>query len=266
MFYNEKAMKIILPYYGEFGFFIRRYVLWVNNKFVDEDIMVCCKKGQECLFPGVSKFFYEWCDADDKLKGKGEALIRYRDEKLVSLLSDKYNGCELILGSFPPLFNYTNVPTVNVKDLSDKYPKVDVLLGTRKRQLGSGKNYKHWQSVVNFLKEKDLSVGIIGTMGTTFIPDNVDVISYEISNTTECIVGMMQNSKIIINTDSGLAHLCRLLELKQTVISVVGRGGGPGQMVHFYDNKNPSNLNEVSERAFSKVNVLLDSIESFYNL
>jgi hypothetical protein len=253
-------MKIILPFYGEFGFFIRRYVLWVNHKFKEDDIMVCCRKGQECLFPYVVKFYYDWDDVDDSIKGKGMKLENYYDEDLISVLEKTYPESEIIRKK-PPTIDYHKVK-VSVK--SYDYPKVDVVIGTRKRNLGQGKNFNHWQIVVDYLKEKGLTIGILGLKGTTFVPENVDVVSYDIANTTECIMGMMQNASIILNTDSGLAHLCRLLGLRQTVISVVGQGGGPGQMKYLRDNDNPDNLNEVSEDAFRKPNILLKSIGRFY--
>ena len=101
---------------------------------------------------------------------------------------------------------------------------------------------------------------------TTFIPKSIDCISYEVSNTTDCVVGMIKKAKIIINTDSGLAHLCRLLGVKQTVISVIGRGGGVGQMEYFRDKNNPTFLNEVPSTAFEDVDILLKSIDYYYEL
>jgi hypothetical protein len=268
-------IKVYLPYFYEFGICILRHIRKINyihstDKTYDH-IIVCCRKGEECLYPLATDFFYDWSDVDDIHKGKGDISKLYspKQSKLHAYFFEKYKGHNIHIERCKLTEKNRELyakSELNIGYYGNMYPNVDVLLGTRKRSIGVGKNFPHWQEVVDFFKSKGKTVGIIGKKETTFVPNNVDIVSHSIENTTQCIVGMMQNSKIIINTDSGLAHLCRLLRLKQVVISVKNRGGGPGQMPNFYDEEYTENLIEVSSKAFEKCDMLINSIKGYYDV
>src|SRR5258706_7066837 len=48
---------IFTPYYGEFGWMIMNHLRYVHAHPAKHKI-VCCERGNECLFPSASEFIY----------------------------------------------------------------------------------------------------------------------------------------------------------------------------------------------------------------
>ena len=50
---------VILPHYGEYGHFLMTHVRVVHQVKARVKV-VCCRPGEELLFPSASDFYYEW--------------------------------------------------------------------------------------------------------------------------------------------------------------------------------------------------------------
>ena len=81
---------IFAPFMGEFGFYINTYLRFVHYFNCPEKI-VCCRRGEESLFPSADKFCYDWDDFR-KEKDKLGANIPAGSQEYRAL----YNGLKKI--------------------------------------------------------------------------------------------------------------------------------------------------------------------------
>lgn len=196
---------IFLPFRGEFGHLIMWHAPTVNYHKVENKV-VCCEEGQEALFPDANEYIYVPTINEDKKKTPG---THKKDKELFDIL--KINLSEIFNN---PNFHYpVGENWKKNKSLYISYqPHVkqnihfDVIICPRKRPKGSDRNWGHWEELVDILNSYDLSVFACGSESSSCTGVNCPK-SWEYKRFLDATIEAIQNSKIVVCTDSGIAHL-----------------------------------------------------------
>jgi hypothetical protein len=210
---------IFLPWRSEFGTMIMHYVRWVNHEAKNfERTVVCTRPGLEALFPAATEFFYDWSNPPDECKNT--ALLKSREnEEYLQLLGEKllmkHPGAELM---FPirkmPVhkdWDFTPVPKV-VRGL-----KTDVVIAPRFRNYGEHRNFEGWMEVAKTLDAVGIKMMSIGAEETSVTDLPVEDASWKYDSLDACLE-MMQNCKLVVASESGMAHLAVLAGAPLAVI------------------------------------------------
>jgi hypothetical protein len=226
-FLKERLRKpcVILPFYGEYGFFVMSYIRLVHYLDCPYKI-VCCKKGDECYFPSAAEFFYDWEDfIPDKLKcGFRErykfgpvAELSQEELRLEAVLKIKYPSFRLIRFEYPIPFEAVKCFPLKLSPLVNYGLNPQVIICARRRKcIGDEsdhgrRNFKRWPTIVRALKNAGYSVGAIGERETTYELTGIDVVSWRFPRRSDATLEMLNNCQLYIGTDTGPTHLAALL-------------------------------------------------------
>jgi len=246
----------VLPFKGEFGHLIVKQVRNVYQ-LESKELIVACRRGEEVLFPKATSFFYEWRDVPYRKRDGSNKRHQKWNEPLKSQILEQYGEV-----NFQPNFDSVNVEDLFVPKSTLNIPYCDVLIGARKRQLASNKNFQHWQKIVDCCKELGKTVGVIGLRDTSFHLEHVDYNSFDLEDTANGVVAMLSNCGLVINTDSGLAHLTTLMQKEQMVIQVNPRKH-KGRMGWIQGNR-PERITSIPYRAFKDPNIIMSKIIEYF--
>jgi len=216
-------ITVILPWRGEFGQMIMTYVRWVH--LIPGEKVVCCRPGQEPLFPSAARFIYDWEEVPDENRNSAFLKSRGNREYLQNLrhrLLKEFPEAEIrepLDGLKPQRFPqcpHSNFIPKSAGPEPSVYP--EVLVAPRFRKYGMQRNYAHWAIVMKAVagikaqEGGNSTIGIIGLKETSIdlpelddrwkawgYPDNLGVTLH-----------WMQRARLVLATDSGLAHLAVL--------------------------------------------------------
>lgn len=219
--YRPKQKYVcFLPFRGEFGWYILNFVKRVQG-FNHPNKIVCTKLGHECLFPSATDFFYDWADCTDHVKA---GIIPNHDEHELKEKIKAKLGTDDICFLSPSETSWDEKSTLAncVFVPQSKHNlglKADVVICPRRRTVDEHRNWKHehWQMLVNELARRNISVAVCGAVNTTFILDNVVHKSYDYID-VDSDVELMNNAKIVIAQESGLAYLSYLCKRPTLII------------------------------------------------
>jgi hypothetical protein len=200
---------LFLPFVGEFGHAIMHHVRFIHFHEASRKV-VCCRKGDEVLFPIADEFVTNWTDPtpDETRAGSGRETLTWPQ----------------IVATFP---DHTPVETGNITyyqeyhcpirldEKIDLKPKrrglhADVVLGIRERKFCAEKNWTHWQAVADRITAAGFTVAVAGKR-----PHTQDVAGQLHHSSdypdTDAAVELIQNARLYIGTDTGVSHLASLI-------------------------------------------------------
>ena len=202
---------IFLPWRSEFGTMIMHHVRWARNESMKyERSIVCTRRGLEALYPFAHAFFYDWESPKDEQKNTALLKSKENDDYLKALgekLLVTYPGADLI-------FPQRKVPINKAWDFTPR-PRVirqfstDVVLAPRFRKYGEHRNYNHWPVTCLGLLQARVRMMSIGAEDTSVADLGVDDASWRYDSLDACLE-MMQSCKLVLCTESGMAHLAAL--------------------------------------------------------
>ena len=229
---------IILPHYGEFGWFIIRHIR-VSHIVKCPHKVICCRKGDEIYFPNAQEFYYNWKNPQQDHLKNGYRDLRgndiYEKHKLIENIQKKYPN-SILLDLSPQNQIFKNV--CNVDSLFEKIPKMvkrqltifkilkevtfplscssqklstDVVIGARQRAKSTRRNWLGWSKVANFLTENKIKYGVVGIKETTYPIENAAYYSWNFKN-EEATINLINNCKIFIGADTGTTHIATFLK------------------------------------------------------
>lgn len=213
---------IVLPFYGEFGYFVQSYIRLVHHLKASQKI-VCIRPGEELFFPSATGFFYQWHDlfSDEEKCGfrnvwpiEKNYQSTDQERKLRQKVSTLFPNAEIIDITEPlPLFAtpYFSVPLLPTPSLSKD---VDVVICARRRAKGGHghdiRNFGHWEKIVAPLVNAGYSIGLIGKAATSCDLPNVAMRSWDYRNNTATIIAILRQAKLYIGTDTGPTQIAAL--------------------------------------------------------
>ena len=234
---------IILPHYGEFGWFIIRYIRLVNYINSPKKI-ICCNKKEEVFFPTANKFYYDWKNPlnDQGKKGYRDYANKEKDKLIDKLLSEYPDYTILDPGTsvHPKVFNIdknVKTKTGHLKSLYHIYNnttfnlnykkiglKTDIVISARNRDRNKKREIplKTWESIEELLIKKKLSFSIVGKEKTTHKLKNAKYCSWDFEDYNDASVELIKSSKLFISMDSGPGHLAKFLNKKMILLGKMG--------------------------------------------
>ncbi len=202
---------VILPWRSEFGTMMMHYVRFVHGfRHVAHHLVVCCRKGDEALFPTATSFFYDWEQVADEQKNtkllKSDFNANYLDQ-LRERLQEKYNGHTIV---DPPLktridkdWDFTPKPKVR------RGLHADVVIAPRYRAHGEHRNFQHWPAVAQALLDAGLDVAAVGMKSTSVDIPGLTEYSWN-HDSLDAALELIQSAKLVVTTESGMGHLAVL--------------------------------------------------------
>lgn len=225
-------IKVFLPWRGEFGQMIMAYVRWFHLQTGRK--IVCCREGDESLFPTAAGFYTKWDQVDDHKKTTKFVMGRDNSRYLSHLksqiardLTETSLGVELDISFHHPLDGkkpqrFKNLVDGNFKPIpgpSEFDQDLDIVLAPRWRKHGEHRNFQYWKEVTDGLMDLGLKVGYAGLLCASQdyqrVPEELKSWNYDQVDTT---FHMMNRAKVTLATDAGLAHLA---VLNQTPLLVI---------------------------------------------
>jgi len=203
-----------LPFRGEFGWYIQTFVKRIQG-YNHLNKIVCTKKGHECLFPSAQQFYYEWQDIADSIK---MGIITNTDEDILKKKIIEYIDTDDIFFLSPSETGWAEKESLaNIKfipqSLSNLGLKTDIVIAPRNRTVDRHRNatQEQWQTLVDQLSQKNISVGVCGNTNTSFNLNNIKHKSYDHID-VDSDVELINNAKLIIVHESGMQYLSFLCE------------------------------------------------------
>lgn len=220
-------MLIFLPWRGEFGQMVMTYVRWVHSlRHTDSERLVCCQRDHRCLFPSATRFEHDWDMPPDEQRCTdfvmGHENRTYLDT-LAAQFAVQYPGSHVLYplnGSKPQRFKapHEHITLTPYGPEPSVYP--DVLVAPRFRRYGMHRNYPHWLTICSFLRHRGIRYGLIGVRETSIDDPYLDEVykSWSYEHNLDTTIRWMQRCRLVLCTDSGLAHVAVLAQAPLAVI------------------------------------------------
>lgn len=208
---------LFTPFLGEFGHLIMTHVRMVAfHKSVAK--IVCCRPGEEVLFPSAYRWITDWIDPTDD---------RFRAGAMQSPAS-LWPG---IMARFPC---HQFIESGNLNRTQEGFAihpdrrivftprrrglRADVLIGVRRRDFHHAKNFPraHWQTNADALRAHGLTFAVVGHRSSSY--DLRGQAWHSGDYDTDAAIEGMQNCRLFISTDTGSAHLASTVGCRQLVI------------------------------------------------
>jgi hypothetical protein len=269
-----KRPCIILPHYGEFGWFIIRYIRLVNCIRSPKKI-VCCNKREEVYFPSANKFYYKWRNPtkDEHKKGYRDYNAKKEKDKLILHLRSKYPKYIIIdtgVMDHPETFNIDKnlqsikdyekyICEIYYNDFPLKYKKLglktDITIAARNRNRSKWREVPSttWNFIEELLSKNNFNFSVIGKKETSHEIKNANYYSWNFKYFNDAAIELIKSSKLFISMDSGPAHLAKFLNKKMITI---GRTFSPYS--HYLYKPFKKNVilidTEIEKRILKKIN------------
>ena len=197
---------LFLPFVGEFGHQMMSHVRIVNFHRASSKI-VCCRVGEEVLYPSADACFTDWFDhVPDNLR-----IATMRETEIDwSSIEQRFPGLHPIpAGRLTPTQEifpiYADRPILFRPRIRGIY--ADVVLSVRRREFAPERNWKHWQTLANALRDAGYTFAVAGGQSGSFnLSGQCFHTGYDFAD-TDSAIELMQKCKLYIGTDSGGSHL-----------------------------------------------------------
>ena len=148
---------LFLPFVGEFGHLIMSHVRIVHFHRASWKV-VCCRPGEECLFPSADELVTDWVDPT-------------RDEDRVATMRPYTFDWSLIAARFP---DHLAIESGRLEPEQEIHPiepaaaipfvgthrglRAEVVLGVRRRDYAPERNWRHWQLLADLIRAAGYAV------------------------------------------------------------------------------------------------------------
>lgn len=195
---------LFLPFVGEFGHLIMSHMRMVHFHKASRKV-VCCRPGEEVLFPSADEFVTDWRDPiDDKDR---IATIRHIQVNWPLLIARYPDYARPPIGRLRASEELFAIHPEQIIPLSPKRRglRADVILGVRHREAFPERNWRHWQYVASAIEDAGYTFAIVGSHATSqrLVGEECHSGDYD----TDAAIELMQNCRLFVGTDSGSSHL-----------------------------------------------------------
>lgn len=199
----SRDLTIFLPYRGEFGHLLMWHAPTVNAH--EGKKIVCCEKGQEGLFPNViSHILVNPRPEDIRKTANAHSYDKDLFERIIKNQKKKFPDAKFVtpLGEFK---SHSPRKYLVYQPHIKQNINCDVVVCPRKRELAPDRNWEYWSDLTKKMQDNNLAVFAVGSPDASFNVPCKKAWSYDrfFDATLEAIL----SSKLVICTDSGLAHL-----------------------------------------------------------
>lgn len=238
---------LFLPFVGEFGHLVMTHLRIVHFSRAFRKI-VCCRPGEQVLYPSADLFFTAW-----------ENPIP--DEKRIATMrSQEFNWPE-IRRVFPeaiPLKAGNLTPSQELHcihagssipfrpKLRGLYP--DVVLGVRRRDFTPERNWPHWQQVADALTANGYTFAVTGDRATS---SDLAAQKFHTGDfDTDAAVEALKNCRLYIGTDTGSSHLAAAVGAPMMIFRT--NGGNSRDLIPQMEQRNPGRVSALPLSAWDR--------------
>lgn len=189
-------MNVYLPARWEFGWIVMAHAPQVYAD--DGEKVVICEPSLEALYPGACGYVH--CDVLDDDHRRSHVEHEYMRE-LTGRLKRSYPEAKFVQPDKNAARRYF-IPMPYQRQGVGEY---DVVVCPRKRQYGSDKNWPWWSVITNGLRDAGCSVFAAGARHASYRVNCECAWDYE--RCLDATIEAMLRCKVVVATDSGLAHL-----------------------------------------------------------
>ncbi len=236
---SNRSIKptIFLPNYGEFGSTVHKLIKMVHFHTSPEKI-VCCKKGDEALFPSANKFYYDWEDCVEdvhrwgfftKKRLQGRKNHRYREyqnlialdfEKIKQAFGQDCNYIHLWKYNHDNYFqDYAHHFRVKLTPIIAQDIKADIIISPRDRKGRPENNFLKWDRLINVFNRNGYSVGCVGSEEQSLKLNSSYVNSWDYEDNSSAVIELLGNCKLYLGLDTGVSHLASMMSAPMIVFS-----------------------------------------------
>ena len=244
---SSRMQKVIIPpFFGEFGVMVMEHLRYVHVLQADQKI-VCCERGQECLFPSATEFFTDFTNPVEDANRVHHGPFRLRPEYLIAVdeiykrVVALHPNVPIVKPEYPS--RQQACRTIKFKPAAAvALPSVDIAICPRYRQFSTVKNWSHWTETVQALHDYGFTIGIAGTEDTCFSLSADAYAWNHPAGATAGAVDLLAHCRLYLGTDTGVSHLAALMDTPQLVFG-------------YWDENNPNctNMMQISNRKFCRV-------------
>lgn len=213
------SKAVFLPFIGEVGWLIMHYMRLVHFSQAKYKI-VCCRPGQEVLFPTADEFCTGWHynAPDTSVTGTGNPM---RWEFAAKAFPD---AAPVPSGSLSNQQEFVAIAPGQRIEISPKRRglQVDVCIGARRRELLPAKNWPHWQKIADALTDAGLTFAVIGTRDSAYTLEGMTCMSGDYGD-FDAAVELLQNCRLFVGADSGSAHLASVVDSRPMIVQNIPR-------------------------------------------
>lgn len=219
--YGEGHPCLFLPFLGEFGHLIMSHIRLVHFHRGARKV-VCCRPGEEVLFPSADEFVTDWADP-------------VKDIDRVSTMRDQSFDWPELCARFP---DHAPIHAGNLEPDQEIWPiesaqripfapeprgfDADVVLGVRHREFAPERNWPHWQRVADAITAAGYTFAVIGNKETS--RDLAGQVCHSGDFDTAAAVELLRNCKLYIGQDSGNSHLAAAVGARMLVFRETSSG------------------------------------------
>jgi hypothetical protein len=202
---------LCLPFVGEFGHMILTHIRIVHFSQAKRKI-VCCRKGEESLYPTADEFHTEWADPIPDEQRAGTIRPFERPPVEWPAILAKFQGVTpLYAGGLTQAQEHhvlcpdQRIP-FNPRPHGRRALKVDVCLGVRVRDFCQERNFPReaWQAIADALTARGLTFGVVGKRPTSF---DLDGQRFHTDGNCDAAIEAIGRCALWVGTDTGTTHL-----------------------------------------------------------
>ena len=202
---------LFLPFVGEFGHLILTHIRLVHFHKAKRKI-VCCRQGEQVLFPSADDFVTDWTDPVPD--NKRIATMRLHKFGWPQLVARYRSAVPIHAGDLSP------TQELHCIECAQRIPfrpnrrqlRPDVVLGVRYRVLFKERNWTHWQAVADSLAAHGITFATMGALETSHHVKGEQYHTGDLD--TDAAIESLQNCRLYIGTDSGSSHLAATVGCK----------------------------------------------------
>lgn len=188
--------RVVLPWRGEFGIICNWHGPQI--KAVASPKIVPIELGMEALYPGAVRYVYIPVRPDQQ-----RGYLQDSDLVLQLAVAGGLQHRNLIW----PDQEAARMWFVPVPFVAVDAPITDVVICPRHREHGCGRNWQHWQTLLDSLVSDDLVVGAAGSPWSSVDVSGCCFRAWDHERCLDASIALMQNTKLVVGTDTGLTHL-----------------------------------------------------------
>jgi ADP-heptose:LPS heptosyltransferase len=229
--------------------------------------IVMMEEGEEALFPSASARLIVPRARDADRREYSEFDKQFRDHAKTEGIAEAQRLQVKKLTVVPPHEKWTPTIPGLVRFVPKPFKeygigKTDVVLCARRRDYGPTKNWAHWRDLASALRAQGL------TYITAGAPDSTEVLpgasTTEYPRFLDATLEAMHNTKLVVATDNGLAHLAVLAGRPLLLITDDGMRTAPGYVAvkiqRFHAANHTGSPLHIAQSAWNSINPVLSSI------
>lgn len=251
---------LFLPFIGEFGHLVMTHLRIVHFNQAAQKI-VCCRPGEQVLFPSADLFFTDW---QDPIADKDRiATMRGREFHWPEICRHFPKAVPLLAGNLTPSQELHCIRQGHKIEFRPRlrglYP--DVVLGVRRRDFTPERNWPHWQQVAHALTANGYTFAVAGHRQTSF---DLDGQRYHTGDyDTDAAVESIQNCRLYVGTDTGVSHLAAAVGAPMLVLRT--DAGNSRDITPQMEQRNPGRVDVLQkswDRPAEVIAAMLDTLAS----